>query len=145
MTCKRIGDAVLYLGDCRDVLPTLAGVDAVVTDPPYGVGSKMHKGNERKWRLQHGQMGWDAAIIPDLERLVLSAAPLAIVWGGHLYDFPPARGWLIWDKIVREFTTGHCEMAWTNIDQPVRAFNYSHGQLVLSPSSFHCWEPPNDA
>lgn len=32
-----IGDATLYLGDCRDILPTLAAgsVDAVVTDPPY--------------------------------------------------------------------------------------------------------------
>ena len=33
-----IGDATLYLGDCRDVLPTLPRVDAVVTDPPYGIG-----------------------------------------------------------------------------------------------------------
>ena len=32
-----IGDATLYLGDCRDILPTLSGVDAVVTDPPYGI------------------------------------------------------------------------------------------------------------
>jgi site-specific DNA-methyltransferase (adenine-specific) len=30
-----IGAATLYLGDCRDVLPTLGKVDAVVTDPPY--------------------------------------------------------------------------------------------------------------
>jgi site-specific DNA-methyltransferase (adenine-specific) len=30
------GRVTLYLGDCLDVLPTLAGVDAVVTDPPYG-------------------------------------------------------------------------------------------------------------
>ena len=28
----------LYLGDCREILPTLGKVDAVVTDPPYGVG-----------------------------------------------------------------------------------------------------------
>ena len=28
----------LYCGDCRDVLPTLGRVDAVVTDPPYGLG-----------------------------------------------------------------------------------------------------------
>jgi tRNA G10 N-methylase Trm11 len=27
----------LYLGDCREVLPTLGKVDAVVTDPPYGM------------------------------------------------------------------------------------------------------------
>jgi site-specific DNA-methyltransferase (adenine-specific)/modification methylase len=33
-----IGDATLYLGDCRDALPTLGRVDAVVTDPPYGTG-----------------------------------------------------------------------------------------------------------
>lgn len=30
-----IGDARLILADCREVLPTLSGVDAVVTDPPY--------------------------------------------------------------------------------------------------------------
>lgn len=33
-----IGRATLYLGDCRDILPTLGKVDAVVTDPPYGIG-----------------------------------------------------------------------------------------------------------
>ena len=32
-----IGDCRLLLGDCRDILPTLGKVDAVVTDPPYGV------------------------------------------------------------------------------------------------------------
>ena len=32
-----IGDATLYLGDCREILPTLGKVDAVVTDPPYGM------------------------------------------------------------------------------------------------------------
>lgn len=33
-----IGNAELWLGDCRDILPTLPRVDAVVTDPPYGIG-----------------------------------------------------------------------------------------------------------
>ncbi len=37
MRVERIGDAVLYLADCREVLPTLTGVDAVVTDPPFGM------------------------------------------------------------------------------------------------------------
>ena len=27
--------ATLYCGDCREILPTLGKVDAVVTDPPY--------------------------------------------------------------------------------------------------------------
>lgn len=33
---ERIGPHTLYLGDCREILPTLGRVDAVVTDPPYG-------------------------------------------------------------------------------------------------------------
>jgi len=35
-----IGDATLYHGDCLEILPTLDSVDAVVTDPPYGIGFK---------------------------------------------------------------------------------------------------------
>ena len=35
MTVVHIGDATLYLGDCREILPTLGKVDAVVTSPPY--------------------------------------------------------------------------------------------------------------
>jgi site-specific DNA-methyltransferase (adenine-specific) len=30
------GSAVLYRADNRDVLPTLVGIDCIVTDPPYG-------------------------------------------------------------------------------------------------------------
>jgi DNA modification methylase len=37
---ERIGDATLYLGDCLEILPTLDKVDAVVTDPPYGIDFK---------------------------------------------------------------------------------------------------------
>lgn len=35
---EHLSDSVtLYLGDCREILPTLGKVDAVVTDPPYGI------------------------------------------------------------------------------------------------------------
>jgi site-specific DNA-methyltransferase (adenine-specific) len=37
-----IGDCTLYLGDCREILPTLPKVDAVVTDPPFSVPVKYH-------------------------------------------------------------------------------------------------------
>ena len=33
---ETIGDCTLYLGDCREILPTLGKVDHVLTDPPYG-------------------------------------------------------------------------------------------------------------
>jgi len=30
-------NVTLWHGDCRDILPLLTGVDAVVSDPPYGM------------------------------------------------------------------------------------------------------------
>lgn len=35
-----IGDATIYHGDCLEVLPNLPRVDAVITDPPYGINTK---------------------------------------------------------------------------------------------------------
>ena len=48
MRIETIGDATLYCADCREVLPMLSGVDAVVTDPPYGVN---FKGSATKWSV----------------------------------------------------------------------------------------------
>ena len=42
-----IGDCDLYLGDCRDILPLLPKVDAVVTDPPYGVSGVQNTRNSK--------------------------------------------------------------------------------------------------
>jgi site-specific DNA-methyltransferase (adenine-specific) len=142
-----IGAATLYLGDCREILPTLGKVDAVVTDPPYGLGDKWQGGNaasKGKWKLSDGgtQMGWDADISDALPAvLAVVADGDCIIWGGNYYDLPPRRGWLIWDKIVREFTSGHVEMAWTTLDQPTRAFNYAHAQLA-SEGKMHPTQKP---
>lgn len=51
----QIGDATLYLGDCMDILPTLDKVDAVITDPPYGIGESSKKvasrQKKRRWKV----------------------------------------------------------------------------------------------
>jgi site-specific DNA-methyltransferase (adenine-specific) len=39
-----IGDAVLYHGDCLEILPTLEKVDAVITDPPYAIPTQVASG-----------------------------------------------------------------------------------------------------
>jgi site-specific DNA-methyltransferase (adenine-specific) len=127
---EKIGAATLYLGDCREILPTLGKVDAVVTDPPYGLGDKLRIGGHAKWPLMRADgVPWDDTT-SDAVPVAISIAEHSIIWGGNYYVLPPRRGWLIWDKIVREFSTGHCEMAWTTLDQPVKAFSYSHGQLA---------------
>ncbi|HAW61417.1 MAG TPA: site-specific DNA-methyltransferase [Pseudomonas sp.] len=45
----KIGRATLYCGDCRDILPTLPKVDAVVTDPPYGMAYKSGHATDTLW------------------------------------------------------------------------------------------------
>lgn len=124
----------LYLGDCREILPTLWLVDALVTDPPYGLADKWAGGSaasKSRWKLADGGEGtlWDDKapdFLPDAIRL----ARHSIIWGGHCFGLAPQRGWLVWNKIIRNWSSGECELAWTTIDQPVRAFDYSHGQLV---------------
>ena len=62
---EHIGDATLILGDCLDVLPTLGKVDAVVTDPPYGIAhggdsSRFSGGSTRRGRGSiHGMIVGD--------------------------------------------------------------------------------------
>ena len=57
MRIETIGDATLYLGDCRELLPTLPPVDAVVTDPPYGLGIAANPVRQKheKWNGMRSQ------------------------------------------------------------------------------------------
>jgi site-specific DNA-methyltransferase (adenine-specific) len=116
-----IGPATLYLGDCRDVLPTLPQFEAVVTDPPYGINitksSRLSK--ERGFDTAH----WDAATPPpELLAAILAAAPKQVIWGGNYFALPPCRCFLIWDKDNDGRDFADCEFAWTNIDAVARIF-----------------------
>ena len=56
MTYKRkeiIGDCTLYLGDCMDIMPTLGDVDAVVTDPPYGMSFQSNHRKTKHKKIQN--------------------------------------------------------------------------------------------
>lgn len=131
----QIGDATLILGDCREILPTLGPVDAVVTDPPYGIGQD---GGQFRGRKGGGHrvlpnMGWDKAT-PDQATFsaILAAAPKHIIWGGNYFTdkLPVSRGWLYWDKKMGgDFSDG--ELAYTSIDMALRSFslcNKMHGK-----------------
>ena len=125
-----IGDCRLILGDCRDALPKLWGFGAVVTDPPYGIEGTWSGGDTHGWGRFRGQAEpWD--VRPDWFAEWLASADVpSIVWGGQYFPLPPSGSWLIWDKMVREFTSGHAELAWTNLGKPIRAFSFSHGALA---------------
>lgn len=58
MRTEVIGNATLHLGDCRDILPSLA-VSAIVTDPPYGTGWVRGGGAVGEFNAAHEKPSWD--------------------------------------------------------------------------------------
>jgi site-specific DNA-methyltransferase (adenine-specific) len=60
-----IGNATLYCGDCFDILPALPFVDAVVTDPPYGIGYKYRSYDDAPDKYNELM----ARLVPQLNRI----------------------------------------------------------------------------
>ncbi len=101
----------LYQGDCLDVLPTLTGVDAVVTDPPYGINDRPFAGGVRSGKrtggdnVWHAASTWDGAIDPAWCTEVCRIAPV-VAWFGHWrkreevaqYMPHPLRAEIVWAK-----------------------------------------------
>jgi site-specific DNA-methyltransferase (adenine-specific)/modification methylase len=126
---ETIGDATLYLGDCRDILPTLGKVDAVVTDPPYGIG---YAAQPTRYQRANGMTAkaWDDDAPHDVIDALRVMRQLGycydlIVWGGNYFTLPPSRGWLIWSKTGNAPSMADLEMAWTSIDMNARSFEKS--------------------
>ena len=121
------GTARLILGDCRTVLPTLGRVDAVVTDPPYGIGAAA-RGTIGTSRLapvkDYGAADWDDEPIPhDLILQVIGHARWSVIFGGNYYALPATSCWLVWDKMnTGDFAD--CELAWTNLQKAVRRIRF---------------------
>ena len=137
----RIGDCRLILGDCLEVMPTLARFDAVVTDPPYGIRADE---NPVRGSKKHERKGWDRER-PQREVFdaILACSKQQIVWGGNYFtDFlPPSMRWLMWDKGQREFSLADFEMAWTSQQKASRAFDYPRA-LALKDGKCHPTQKP---
>lgn len=134
---ETIGDATLYLGDCREILPAIGQVDAVITDPPYGIGIAANPVRQR-----HEKLAWDDRPAPgDLIAQVRATAPLSIIWGGNYFNLPPTQCFLIWDKVQPEgLTLSQCEMAWTSMSKPAKLFR----RHVVSYTKEHPTQKPTE-
>ncbi len=130
----QIGDCRLILGDCLEVMPLLGRFDAVVTDPPYGIGYS-HGGNDRsgigggkfatafaKTKIANDDKPFDPAPL-------LQVSSTQVIWGGnHFADrLPPSAAWFVWDKRAASKHTNDfadCELAWTNKKGVARVFRH---------------------
>jgi DNA modification methylase len=126
---EQIGLATLYLGDCREIAPTLPRPAAVISDPPYGIGvdRAMAKASGTKHgvalaaKRHYEAAGWDDATPPAwFVAWLAQAADAVVLFGGNYFGLPASRCWLVWDKQNGANEFADCELAWTNLDKPVR-------------------------
>lgn len=137
-----IGAATLYNADCRDVLPTLGRVDAVVTDPPYGIGFRYagvysDQAGEEYRRLLAPLRGLPLALLQYPEEMMREVVPvlgapdevLAWVYGSNLPR--QFRLWGLWNLPV-DFAA---------VKQPAR--NPEVAKVVNKMvASYDWWEQP---
>lgn len=103
MTIEQIGNATLYLGDARDILPALPRVDAVVTDPPYGVSGQQNTatasrrgGRKNDYSTFTDSVEYVAEVaVPIIEQLVATGCRVVLTPGNRcvtLYPLPASFG-----------------------------------------------------
>jgi len=130
-----IGNATLYCGDCLDILPHLKGVDAVVTDPPYGIGY-VHGGGGRggKWSRTnlkpiHGdEKPFDPSPWLSFKNVLL--------WGADHFrkQLPDGGTFLAWDKSVGiggKDNFVDAEFAWCNLRCSRNVFRFLWKGLLM--------------
>lgn len=115
------GAVTLYCADCLAVMPQLEGVDAVVTDPPYGVDIMLHPADIHV--KSRACVGREYAPVIGNEQpfdpLPWCKWPIAVLWGANHYahKLPHNGKWLIWDKrgnVTPSRNQADCELAWIN-------------------------------
>lgn len=161
---ETIGNATLYLGDCRNILPTLERPAAILSDPPYGqqlntnvtgksvTGRALGAGRpyaaslKVKFPKYQSARSFPTGITGDDEpfdpALILAAADRVLLWGAHKFgDRLPRGRWLGWDKVptgkVRD--QGDGELAWTNVDvdAPLRLFRLLWDGVCVGAAARH--------
>jgi len=101
-------------------------VDAVVTDPPYGIGAERGIGKSGRLKFSNSDKDWDREANDEaIQSLLLINKPM-IIWGGNYFNLPPSRMMLIWDKGAgmrgRDFAD--CEIAWCSMDGNARLLSH---------------------
>ncbi|MHB1798924.1 MAG: DNA methyltransferase [Vulcanimicrobiaceae bacterium] len=134
MRVENIGNARLYLGDCREIIPSLALPAAVLTAPPYGIdfvhsGANVGGIGAGRYRTKFANEAIPGDDQPFDPSIVLRLQVPTILWGGNQYAdrLPASPCWLIWDKRAASHHSNNfadCEIAWTNLDGVARVFRH---------------------
>jgi len=134
----RIGDATLYLGNCLEIQSELNRVDAVITDPPYGVSYKSPSGKGQYERGDYAVLDGD---IEPFDPTPWLDYPEVVMFGvNHFADkLPVSACWLVWDK--RDGMTSNnnsdCELAWKRTGGSARLIRHMWNGMLKDSERNH--------
>lgn len=143
----------LHLGDCLEVMRSMPdkSVDAVITDPPYGINADKGVGGFGASKTdKHYQAGWDVTI-PDIDYFdnIARISPNLFIFGGQFFtkSVQPNGHWLVWDKvgdIKFKNPFGDCELIWTNVKRnSVKKYTViQQGFIAEEKERFHPTQKP---
>jgi site-specific DNA-methyltransferase (adenine-specific) len=123
-------NVTLYCGDTEKLGNNLGFFDLLLTYPPYGI-----KADENPVRGIHryGKTAWDKAP-PErwVLEMLIAQTRWQIIWGGNYFGacLPPSMGWLVWNKMQRDFSLADGELAWSSYDKALRIADISRGKAL---------------
>lgn len=153
-----IGNATLYCGDCLDILPHLSGIDAVVSDPPYGIGYVHSGGGRRAFSLSGGRVSRGSQSKFANKPIINDDRPFdpapwlgfgnVLLWGANHYcrSIPETGAWLTWDKSLGRGPADNfsdSEIAWCSKKVKRTVFRHLWKGLMTSKVNEDC-KGPND-
>lgn len=115
MTYKRkeiIGDAVLYLGDCRDIIPFIGAIDCIVSDPPYGM----------KFQSNYREISHRAIDNDDTEELLHWACDMPVDHSKYLF--------CRWDNLVGIKQKPKSLVTWVKNNHSMGDLLHEHGRMT---------------
>lgn len=128
--------------------------ELAIVDPPYGINGHIEIGiGDKRTGVRVSGSNWKGGEwdkerpTPEYFKELFRVSKNQIIWGGNFFSdlLPPARCWIVWDKIQR-VNMADAELAFTSFDDCVRVFQYARGKLqgFLNPYRFHPTEKPVD-
>lgn len=145
-----MSEVTLFCGDCLEYMQTMQdkSVDAVITDPPYGIGecrAKVLSRAKLAAPIDYGEFTWDSqpATAEQISGII-RVSKEQVIFGGNYFVLPPSSSWVVWDKLNGSNDFADCELAWTSHKRAVRKFDYLwNGMIKQHPEErYHPTQKP---
>ncbi|MGI9211756.1 MAG: DNA-methyltransferase [Methylococcaceae bacterium] len=139
MKTEQIGSATLYLGDCRDILRDIGKIDALISDPPYGIAYKHGEGGGgmKNTNVYTGTIiGDDKPFDPG--HLLAISPNKTLLFGANYYAalMPQGKGdWIAWDKVPRggaHSSFRDVEFMWSSVRTPRNIYRQQWSGAIRS-------------